>query len=219
MRLRLVLVLCVAWIAPALAAPVGVEAVLAAPLLNILNVYGENNNLCVDFYLKDALDRELIQGMRNGIPTLLSYKVDVWLDRPNWYDKLVKSVRYSYRMKYDNWDTLYTVDAVTEDRHEVISAGDVAELVHLVCNQQRMKTCRLNVLDPGRSYYVTISAEIEALSAERIREIDSWLGGEGESKESGGGGGMLGFVIGIFTPGSKTAETKSSIFRLEGLTG
>ena len=124
MRLRLVLVLCVAWIAPALAAPVGVEAVLAAPLLNILNVYGENNNLCVDFYLKDALDRELIQGMRNGIPTLLSYKVDVWLDRPNWYDKLVKSVRYSYRMKYDNWDTLYTVDAVTRRRCSLPATGD-----------------------------------------------------------------------------------------------
>jgi hypothetical protein len=30
---------------------------------------------------------------------------------------------------------------------------------------------------------------------------------------------MLGFVIGVFTPGSKTAETKSNMFSLEGLTG
>ena len=216
MRLKLLLGLYVAGIALALAVPINVEAVLAAPLLNILNVYGDNNQLCVDFYLKDALDRELIQAMRNGVPTLLSYQVDVWLDRPNWYDKVVKSTRYSYRMNYDNWDTLYTVDTITEERHEVISAGDVAELVHLVCNQQRMKTCNLNMLDPGRSYYVTISAEIEALSAERIREIDSWLGGQDESKEAGSGG-MLGFVIGLFTPGSKTAETKSSLFSLEGL--
>ena len=172
----------------------------------------------MDFYLKDALDRELIQAMRNGIPTLLSYQVDIWQDRSNWYDKLVKSVRYSYRMNYDNWDTLYTVDAVTEERHEVISAGDVAELVHLVCNQQRMKTCKTGILEHSRSYYVTISAEIEALSAERIREIDSWLGGD-ETKEKSGGGGMLGFVIGVFTSGSKTAETKSSMFSLEGLRG
>jgi hypothetical protein len=214
MRLKLILGLCLAGIAMALAPP----TLSAAPLLNILNVYEEDEFLCVDFYLKDALDRELLQAMRNGIPTLLSYQVDVWLDRANWYDKLVQSVRYSYRMNYDNWDTLYTVNAVTADRQEVISAGDVAELVHLVCNQQRMKTCRLGVLDRGRSYYVTISAEIEALSAERIREIDSWLGGnEKESKSESGG--MLGFVIGIFTSGSKTAETKSSVFSLEGLTG
>ncbi len=214
MRLKLALGLCLAGIALAMAVPTA----SAAPLLNILNIYEEDEYLCVDFYLKDALDRELIQAMRNGIPTRLSYQVDVWLDRANWYDKLIKSVRYSYRMNYDNWDTLYTVDAVAGERHEVISAGDVAELVHLVCNQQRMKTCRLRVLDRGRSYYVTISAEIGALSAERIREIDSWLGGD-ETKGKSESGGMLGFVIGLFTPGSKTAKTKSNIFSLEGLTG
>lgn len=214
MRLKLALGLCLAGIALAMAVPIA----SAAPLLNILNIYEEEEYLCVDFYLKDALDRELIQAMRNGIPTLLSYQVDVWLDRANWYDKLIKSVRYSYRMNYDNWDTLYTVDAVAEEQQEVISACDVAELVHLVCNQQRMKTCNLGMLGRGRSYYVTISAEIEALSAERIREIDSWLGGD-ESKEKSKGGGMLGFVIGVFTSGSKTAETKSNIFSLEGLTG
>ncbi len=214
MRLKLTLGLCTAGIALAMAAPIA----SATPLLSILNVYEEEEYLCVDFYLKDALDRELIQAMRNGIPTLLSYQVDVWLDRANWYDKLVKSVRYSYRMQYDNWDTLYTVNAAAEERQEVISAGDIAELVHLVCNQQRMKTCRLGTLDRGRSYYVTISAEIEALSAERIREIDSWLGGNEKDAKSEGGG-MLGFVIGVFTSGSKTAETKSNIFSLEGLTG
>jgi hypothetical protein len=214
MRLKLILGLCLAGIALGTVPP----AVSAAPLLSILNIYEEDEYLCVDFYLKDALDRELIQAMRNGIPTLLSYQVDVWLDRAHWYDKLVKSVRYSYRMNYDNWDTLYTVDAVAEERQEVISAGDIAQLVHLVCNQQRMKTCRLGMLDRGRSYYVTISAEIEALSGERIREIDSWLGGD-EEQEKSGGGGMLGFVIGVFTSGSKTAETKSNIFSLEGLSG
>jgi hypothetical protein len=78
-----------AWLA---AAP----ATSAAPLLSILNVYQEDDFLCVDFYLKDALDREFIQSMRNGIPTLLSYQVDVWLDRANWYDKLVRTVRYTH---------------------------------------------------------------------------------------------------------------------------
>ena len=188
----------------------------AAPLLSILNIYTEDENLCIDFYLKDAIDRDLIQTMRNGIPTLLSYQVDVWLDRANWYDKLVKTVRYSYRMHYDNWDTLYCVSAISQHRKEEISAGDVAELVHLVCNQQRMKACRLTELSPDRTYYVTISAEIQALSAERVREIDNWLGGE-EAEESGGG--MLDFVIGVFSGKSRTAEIKSSIFSPEGLTG
>jgi hypothetical protein len=188
----------------------------AAPLLSVLNIYSENDNLCIDFYFKDAIDRDLIQTMQNGIPTLLSYQIDVWLDRANWYDKLVRTVRYSYRMHYDNWDTLYCVSSISGGRKEEISAGDVAELVHLVCNQQRLKACRLNELAPDRSYYMTISAEIQPLSAERVREIDDWLGGE-NPEESGGG--MLDFVIGVFSSGSKTAEIKTSVFSPEGLAG
>lgn len=191
-------------------------SVQAAPLLSVLNIYSEDDNLCIDFYFKDAIDRDLIQTMQNGVPALLSYQIDVWLDRANWYDKLVTTVRYSYRMHYDNWDTLYCVSTISGGRKEDISAGDVAELVHLVCNQQRLKACRLSELRSDRSYYMTVSAEIQALSAERVKEIDDWLGGEGAEESRGG---MLDFVIGVFSSGGKTAEIKTSVFSPEGLTG
>jgi hypothetical protein len=101
-------------------------------------------------------------------------------------------------------------------QQERIGAGDVAELIHLVCNQQRMKICPIGALDSLSDYYVTISAEIRSLSAERVKEIDSWLGGGTEKAESGG---MLGFVLGLFTSKSQTAETKSNSFNLRGLGG
>ena len=188
----------------------------AAPKLSILNIYEKDDDLTIDFYLKDAIDRDLVQSMKDGVPALLSYQVDVWLDRDNWYDKLVKSVRYSYRMHYDNWDTLYCVTAVRESRREEITAGDIAELVHMVCNQLRMRACRMSELSPNRRYYVTISAEIQPLSAERVREIDNWLGG-GNADESGSG--MLDFVIGIFSAGSKSTDIKGRTFRPRDLAG
>lgn len=188
----------------------------AAPILSILNVYGKDDDLTIDFYLKNAIDRDLIQTMKDGVPTLLSYQVDVWLDRDNWYDKLVKSVRYSYRMHYDNWDTVYCVTAIQGNRKEEITAGDIAELVHVVCNQLRMRACGLSELSPSRNYYVAITAEIQPLSAERVREIDNWLGGE-NAEESGGG--MLDFVIGVFSSGGKTTEIKGDSFRPRDLSG
>ena len=191
--------------------------VAAAPLLSISNLYCEDDYLCVDFYLKNAVDKDLLESMQNGIPALLRYRVDVWLDRANWYDKLVRSTSFAYRVNYDNWDTLYCVCTYRGDTEETINAGDVAELIHLVCNQQRMKICPFRELDLLASYYVTISAEIRSLSAERVREIDSWLGGADEPDESGGG--FLGFVIGLFTSESKTAETKTNQFNLRGLGG
>jgi hypothetical protein len=186
----------------------------ATPHLSLARIYDEDAYLCVDFRLRNAIDKELLDSMHDGVPALLRYQVSVWKDRSSWYDKLINNVSFSYRIHYDNWDTLYCVTPLETAQEERIGAGDVAELVHLVCNQQRMKICPIGALDSLSDYYVTISAEIRSLSAERVKEIDSWLGGGGEKEESGG---MLGFVLGIFTSRSKTAEAKSTSFTLRGL--
>lgn len=188
----------------------------ATPDLSLARIYDEDAYLCIDFRLRNAIDKEILESMHDGVPTLLRYQVNVWKDRSSWYDKLINSVSFSYKVHYDNWDTLYCVTPLETLQDERIGAGDVAELIHLVCNQQRMKICPIGALDSLSDYYVTISAEIRSLSAERVKEIDSWLGGGAEADD---GGGMLGFVLGLFTSRSQTAETKSDSFTLGGLGG
>ena len=187
---------------------------LASPHLTVDKIYGEEDYLCVDFVLRNAVDNTLLESMRNGVPALLHYEVDVWQDRSRWYDKHIRTTTFTYRINYDNWDTLYCVSRLRERSEESIGAGDVAELIHLVCTQKRMQVCPLGDLDQVASYYLTVSAEIKSLSAERVREIDSWLGGGEDAKEAGGG--LLGFVIGVFTSDSKSAEYKSWEFSPDG---
>jgi hypothetical protein len=189
----------------------------ATPHLSLSKIYGEDEYLCVDFRLRNAIDKDLLESMHSGVPTLLRYRVDVWKNRSSWYDKLVRSVTFSYKIHYDNWDTLYCVSNLEEAPQERIGASDVAELIHLVCNQQRMKVCPMGMMYSTSDYYVTISADIRSLSAERVREIDSWLGGSDDAEQSDGG--LLGFVMGLFGSGSRTAETKSNSFNLRGLAG
>jgi hypothetical protein len=198
-------------------------AVLAAaapsasqPLLSILSLYSQEDHLCVDFYLKNALERDILSSIKNGVPALLSYRVEVWQDRDSWYDKLVKSVTYSYKIAYDNWDTLYCVDALSQGKAETGRAKNVGELIHLLCNQRSLKACPVKELDRDGSYYVTISAAIQALSAERVKEIESWLGGRRDQDPSRAGG-LLGVVVDMFTSKARRAEAKSSIFALEAL--
>jgi hypothetical protein len=189
----------------------------ATPLLSVFRIYGEDDYLCLDFYFKNAVDGEIFQALENGIPAQVTYKIDVWRNRPNWYDKVVKSVTFTYRMHYDNWEKLYQVTWISGDTHERSPVGDKAELVQMVCNQKATRACPLGTLDPESSYYVTVAAEVQALSAERVREIDSWLGGSDETEQAEGG--LLGFVVGLFTSKSKSAETKTNLFSLEGLGG
>jgi hypothetical protein len=200
-------------------AAVAVAAAPAAtqPLLSILSLHSEEDYLCVDFYLKNALEKDLLASIRNGVPALLSYQVEVWQNRDSWYDKLVKSNTYSYKIAYDNWDTLYCVDALAQGKTETGRAKNVADLLHLLCNQRALKVCPMSALDRDGSYYVTISAAIQALSAERVKEIETWLGGGRGSQDPSKAGGLLGFVVDIFTSRAKRAEAKSSIFALEAL--
>ena len=186
----------------------------ADPLLSVMRLYEESDYLCVDFYLKNAIDKEMVDALRDGIPTLLTYRIEVWRQRVNWYDKLIRTIRYSFKVHYDPWDTLYCVSGYHQGKEEQTNMTEVAELIHLCCNQKGMRTCQISEIDPDAFYYVTIAAEIQSLSAERLREVESWLGGE-ESND--GGGGLLGFVMGIFSSKAKRAETKSNVFSLEGL--
>ena len=188
------------------------------PILSILSLHSEEDYLCVDFYLKNALEKDLLASIRNGVPALLSYQVDVWQNRPSWYDKLVRSSTYSYKIAYDNWDTLYCVDALAQGKTESGRAKNVADLLHLLCNQRALKVCPMSTLDREGSYYVTISAAIQALSAERVKEVEAWLGGGRDGQDPSKAGGLLGFVVDMFTSKAKRAEAKSSIFALEALT-
>jgi hypothetical protein len=211
MRIRFGTVLSLLLLALGLAT----AAQAADPLLSVYRIFNEENNLCLDFHLKGVIDDDLLTSVQNGIPALLSYRVDVWLDRPRWYDKLVLTVQYAYKIHYDNWDTIYRVTEITEGGSDESEADNKAELVHAVCNQSATCVCPMASLNRERNYYITIEAEIQSLSVERVREIDSWLGGSDEVDKSQGG--LLGFVVGLFGSNRKTATTRTSPFGLEGL--
>jgi hypothetical protein len=189
----------------------------AQPLLSLMGVKGQDGYLCLDFYLKNAFEKDLLSSIKNGVPALLVYQVRIWEDRANWYDKLVKSMTYSYKIAFDNWDTVYCVDAVAEERQNTGRAHTKADLVDMLCSHDGFKTCPLAELNTTATYYVTISAAIQSLSAERVREIESWLGGQtGDAKQQAGGG-LLGFMVDLFSSNAQRAETKSNLFSLEAL--
>jgi len=205
--------LCYLFLLIALTVLLTPEIASSEPRLTVSNIYNDDGYLCIDFRLYEGIDAELLRDLKDGIPALLRYRIDLWLDRSNWYDKLMTSVSFSYRINYDNWDTVYCVTPLGADTERKIGTTDVAELIHLVCNQQRMEVCPLRMLDSLADYYVTVTAEIRSLSADRVREIDSWLGGDENDK----GGGLLGFIVGLFGSRSKSAEIKSRVFNLKGL--
>ena len=69
-----------------IALAVGVSA--ADPRIDNLTATSANGKVSAHFTLLNAFDRsEIVQGLQSGVPTSFAYVIEVYRDRPNWFDE------------------------------------------------------------------------------------------------------------------------------------
>ncbi|MGQ9603552.1 MAG: DUF4390 domain-containing protein [bacterium] len=183
----------------------------ASPRLVLSNIFKDEQSLCADLRLYDAIDSDFIKSIKEGVPAILRYRIDLWKTRGIWYDRLVRSAGMTYKIEYDNWHMHYLVTHLEQEKTPIASEN-VADLIHHVCNQTHMRICPLELLDSLAEYYISVSAEIRLLTAEKVKEIDEWLGGKDQ------GGSILGIIVALFGSKPRLASIKSSEFRLDEIT-
>jgi len=60
----------------------------ADPKIDNLTATSANGKVSAHFTLLNAFDRaEIVQGLQSGVPTSFAYVVEVYRDRPNWFDE------------------------------------------------------------------------------------------------------------------------------------
>jgi hypothetical protein len=60
----------------------------AEPKIENLAAHAENGEVTVRFNLRNGFDDEqLIRGLQSGLPTSFTYFVEIYRDRPNWFDE------------------------------------------------------------------------------------------------------------------------------------
>lgn len=66
----------------------------ADPTIETLTAKSVNRQVSVRFTMTHAFDREqTIQGLQSGIPTTLTYVVEIFRDRPHWFDEGIARAR------------------------------------------------------------------------------------------------------------------------------
>jgi hypothetical protein len=69
-------------------------AFAADPAIDTLSAKSANHQVSVRFTMAHAFDRpETIQGLQSGAPTTLTYVVEIFRDRPRWFDEGIGRVR------------------------------------------------------------------------------------------------------------------------------
>ena len=189
----------------------------AEPALNISGIYAADDSVCIDFQLRHAITPEILDEVREGVPLEIVFRIEVWRES-FWFDRTIAATTISCIFRYDNWDTVYCVTKAHEGvaSRESIRSGSIGEIVHKTCVYSGLRACEVSKIKPDKNYFVVVRSEIKSLSAERVREIESWLKGK-DRHEDDEGGGFLDLVASAFESERQTVESTKQYFSLPSI--
>jgi hypothetical protein len=148
--------------------------------------------LFVDYRLDQPFQGKVLDGVRSGLPSTLTYTIEVWRQRSGWWDKLEETRESRLRVLRDLLNDQY----ILVSPEEVRRFADLESLTQAACSNRKEY---LRPLSPDKSYYVTITANLAPLSVEDLKELEEWLQGTLRTGESHAGGiaGISGTMVGM----------------------
>jgi hypothetical protein len=144
---------CVAF----LAAPVATKA-QATEGLQIVPIVRDDRVL-VSFDLADGFTSDVRATIKSGLKTTFTYAVELRLDVPFGFDRLIGTSVVANTVEYDNLKRRYslvrTIDGRTE---ETTSIDDEAVVRQWLTSLSALPLFRTSRLEENRDYYVRVSA-------------------------------------------------------------
>jgi hypothetical protein len=100
------------------------------PKIDTLTARSLNRQVHVHFSMGHAFDREqTIQGLQSGVPTSLVYIVEVYRDRPNWFDEGIARSRIEVIATFNSLTREYLLNYRRD--HKLVRSETFNDLVSL----------------------------------------------------------------------------------------
>jgi len=147
----------------------------------------------VSYRLDRPFEGKVLEGIRSGLPSTLTYTVELWRRRSGWWDRLEETRESQARVLRD----LLNEEYVLVTGEEVRRFRNLEALTEAACAHRREY---FHSLGARRTYYIVVTANLAPLSVEDLRELESWLQGSlrsGEVSPRGGVAGLSGTLVGM----------------------
>jgi hypothetical protein len=133
-------------------------SVLSKETLRIIPIVNDREVL-VSFELADAYTAGVREAISSGLRTTFTYYLDLRMLAPFWMDRSVVTVVVSTTDQYDNLTRRHILTR-TLDGHvvETLVTEDESVVGRWLTTFVRLPLCRTSRLEPGREYYLRISA-------------------------------------------------------------
>jgi hypothetical protein len=126
--------------------------------------------LFATYSLETPFAGKALDALRSGLPTTLTFTIEIWRARTGWWDALEAVRETRLRVLRDPLNDQYL--AVSPEEVRRFSALD--SLTNAMCQR---RVAYLPVLAAERTYYVVVTANLAPLSVEDLRELEKWLQG------------------------------------------
>lgn len=131
----------------------------AAETLRIVPISADDR-VVVSVELADGYTDEVKQAIASGLRTTFTYTIELRMLVPGWVDRTVATSTVGLSDQYDNLTRRHTLQRVIDGRiDDTTVTDDDATVRQWLTTLTRLPIIRTTRLDPGRDYYVRISAQ------------------------------------------------------------
>lgn len=165
----------------------------------------------IDYRLDAPFQGKSLEAIRSGLPTTLTYTIEVWRQRSGWWDRLEETRETQLKVLRD----LLSGEYVLVSREEVRRFPDLSQLIDAACRRRREY---LQPLAPRRTYYGIVTANLAPLSVADLQELEEWMQGtlRGGQSAPGGVAGISGTIVGLMLSatgfGDETVRGRTASF-------
>lgn len=166
------------------------------------------------------------EALRSGLPTTLSYTIQVWQRRSGWWDKLESTNDLLFRIFRDPLNDLYHVFTPEREDFRFTHLDSLTSFVSHIARDAPHNSPPYfdrRLFRTGKTYYIVVTATLSPLTIEDLNELDTWLRGTLSPRGEGTGGitgftrTMGGILMSMTGFGDKQVKARSRPFAIETL--
>ncbi len=124
---------------------------------------------------RNVLDSSFVELMRNGFPTRLSFRTEMWTTG-RWFNDIVDRVEWDVIVSYDLIDRTFRVARWT--RQGVLPLGTYSRFADARAASEIPYLPQLRLPAQGRRGYITVQVDVQTLDISDLAEMQRWLEGE-----------------------------------------
>jgi len=150
------------------------NAVASKKVYRFRSITTQNDTLVVTFHVNDLMSNNVIEGLHKGMTAAIEYQVELWKERPRWWDKVVTDHYIRLKVSFDQWEKRFIIETASG-----VSRMLNEDQIRRRCEDlSSIPVAPISQLEDGGRYRLAVKVILKPMSVENIQEIRRWLSGE-----------------------------------------